>query len=265
MLSVPDAGELRLEQAGSVPLLRFHSLDHGGVISHAVLTRLGGVSRAPYQWLNVASSTGDDPDAVRENRALAMSAAAMAPGSVATSRQMGGSDVAVVDAPQVNGPPAVDAMVTGRPGVNLAMAFADCLPIIVADPAVPALALVHAGWRGSVGQVSLRTWEALAGLGACPERAVAYFGPAIGPCCYEVGQDVARRARALGCAGEESVQQRCGRLYLDLPGLNARLLAGVGVQAVHSGLCTACRADLFYSHRAESGRTGRFAVYAGIA
>ena len=151
------------------------------------------------------------------------------------------------------------------PGLLLSMAFGDCLPIILADTRVPAVALVHAGWRGSVAGVALRAWETLAALGARPETTTAYLGPAIGPCCYQVGEDVARQARGLGHCGEPGLAHGSGVTYLDLASLDAGLLATAGVAAVRSGVCTSCRHDLFFSHRADRGRTGHFAVYVGLA
>jgi hypothetical protein len=107
------------------------------------------------------------------------------------------------------------------------------LAIILADPTVPALALVHAGWRGTVGAIAVKAWKAMRDLGAKAQSTTAYLGPAICQNCYEVGEDVASLARRLGPAGEQSLEEREGRLYLDLPGLNASLL-----EAKECGPCT---------------------------
>ncbi|NPV07249.1 MAG: peptidoglycan editing factor PgeF [Anaerolineae bacterium] len=254
-----------LRSGPNPPLLGFAELEDRSPFVHGVFTRLGGVSQPPYDSLNVSLSVGDDPASVSENRRR--SAAAMQTHNYrqVVCHQMGGNEVAVVDAAGPPEPIQADALVTKCPGVVLSMTFADCLPIILTDPTVPVVSLVHAGWRGTVGGIALRAWEVMRRCGARPQSTTAYLGPAISPCCYEVGEDVAALARRLGPAGEASLETRRGRLYLDLPGLNAALLEGRGVRVVRSNLCTACRRDLFFSHRGDAGRTGRFAVYAGVA
>ena len=260
-----EVGALSLEAHAGVPVLTFPGLAGSGVVAHAILTRLGGVSLPPFDSLNVSVIGGDDPVAVEANTTRARAAAGMPAARDVACRQVGGNGAARVDKSYSGDAICADALATSEPGFLLSMAFGDCLPIIIADTRVPAVALVHAGWRGSVAGVALRAWETLAALGARPETTTAYLGPAIGPCCYQVGEDVARQAHGLGHCGENSLAHRSGVTYLDLASLNAGLLATAGVAAVRSGVCTSCRHDLFFSHRADRGRTGRFAVYVGLA
>lgn len=257
-------GRLSFRPADEVPLLRFPGLSETPGVSHAITTRVGGVSRPPYDRLNLSTAAGDDPAAVNRNRRLAHAATGIRPGRLVSCSQVGGNDVAVAWEPGETTPARADAIVSATPGLFLAMTFADCLPIILADASVPAVGLVHAGWRGTVGLVALHAWQALAGLGARPETTCAYLGPAIGPCCYEVGEDVAVLALRLGSPAAGSLESRQGRAYLDLAGINAAVLEDLGVAVQRSDVCTACNRHLLYSYRAAQGRTGRFAVYVGV-
>jgi YfiH family protein len=164
--------------------------------------------------------------------------------------------------------PATDALVTDTPGLALLLRFADCQPIILYDPARHAQGLVHAGWRGLAQGVARRAVETMQeAFGTNPSDLLAGLGPAIGPCCYTVGDDV---ASAMGYAlpdwREVMALEASGRGWrLDLPAANAQQLAAAGVptgQMERAGLCTACRNDEFFSHRADNGQTGRFAAVA---
>ncbi|MHB0876860.1 MAG: peptidoglycan editing factor PgeF [Anaerolineae bacterium] len=247
-----------------MPLLRFRGLGSEGTIRHAFTTRLGGVSSAPFHWLNLSLSVGDDEAAVLENRRLVAKATGMPLDRTAWCRQMSGNTAVIVDGPTAQ-PPEADALATRTPGVYLRIGLGDCLPIILADASVPAVAIAHAGWRGTVARVAENAWSALRSLGARPDSTVAYIGPGIGACCYEVGQDVVERVHALGTVGDAALESRDGSWHLDLPALNAGLLASHGVRSEFSHCCTACHSGLFFSHRADKGRTGRFCAFVGIA
>ncbi len=246
----------------------FQRLTAEGLV-HAIFTRLGGASREPYATLNVGSSVGDDQAAVAHNLARVYASLGLTPDQVATAHQVHSNRVAVVTA-QDGGRlvPATDALVTDTPGLALLMRFADCQPIILYDPARRALGLVHAGWRGLAQGIARRAVETMQeAFGTSPADLLAGLGPAIGPCCYTVGDDV---ASALGYALPDwrkvMTPEPSGTGWrLDLPAANAQQLAAAGVPArrmEQAGLCTACHNDEFFSHRAENGQTGRFAVLA---
>ena len=234
-------------------------------LSHAVFTRLGGISRPPFATLNVGNSVGDDPAATAENHSRIYQHMRLKSDCVATGQQVHGNHVAVVrlqDGGRVC--PKTDALVTASPGVALMLRFADCQPILLYDPARHALGLIHAGWRGLAQGVVRRAIEAMQhAFGSDPRNLIAALGPAIGPCCYEVGDNV---ATAMGYAlpNWRRVLQRDGSKWrLDLPAGNAQQLAVTGVAHIEeAGICTSCHYDEFYSHRAEHGLTGRFAVVA---
>jgi len=262
----------------------FQRLTVEGLV-HAVFTRLGGASREPFATLNVSRSVGDDEAAVVQNLARIYASLGLAPEQVATAHQVHSNRVAIVTA-QDGGQlvPATDGLVTDTPGLALLLRFADCQPIILYDPARRALGLVHAGWRGLAQGIARRAVETMQeAFGTKPSDLLAGLGPAIGPCCYTVGDDV---ASALGYAlpdwrkvmtldpgpmrrdlpGSERRDLSPGTAWrLDLPAANAQQLAAAGVRVRHieqAGLCTACHKDEFFSHRGDKGLTGRFA---GIA
>jgi YfiH family protein len=243
---------------------RFESLAAEG-LAHAVFTRLGGASLGPFATLNVGHTVGDGPAAVAENHARIYRHLALAADHVASAHQVHGNRIALVDAEgagQVY--PNADGLATNVPGVALFLRFADCQPILLYDPLHRALALVHAGWRGVVQAIARRAVETMQeAFDSQPGDLLAGLGPAIGPCCYTVGDDV---AAAVGYAlpGWKRVMHATeGGWRFDLSAANAQQLAAAGVRRIEdAGLCTSCRNDEFFSHRADHGRTGRFAVVA---
>jgi YfiH family protein len=225
---------------------------------HGFTTRSGGASRPPWDAANLGGAVGDDPAAVAENWGLLERATGL---RFARVRQVHGARVIRATAP---GAPAeeADAVVSVRPGVAACVSVADCVPILLADPASGAVAAVHAGWRGTLARAAREGVRALAAEGADPGRLLAAIGPSIGPCCYEVSPDLA--ARFAGELGPEVVVARDGAPRLDLWRANARVLEQSGVRAERVDVlrrCTACERDRFFSHRRDAGRTGRQVGY----
>lgn len=241
---------------------QFQTLTEQG-LGHAVFTRLGGVSRGPFATLNVGGTVGDDADSVAENHARIYAHLGLTADRVVTGRQVHGNHVAHASAAEGGTAlPSTDGLVTAAPGVALLLRFADCQPLLLYDPAHGAVGLVHAGWRGVALGMAHRAVEAMhAAFGTDPRAIVAGLGPAIGPCCYLVGHDV---AAAMGYALPHwrRVMRREGEAWrLDLPGANAQQLAAAGVEQIEQAeLCTACHREEFYSHRGDAGLTGRFAA-----
>lgn len=214
-------------------------------------TRQGGVSRAPYDALNLGRSTGDDPEAVAANRARVLQRAGLDPAALATAGQCHGTRVTEVFAPGHH--PECDALVTRVTGVALAVTTADCMSLLYSAPGV--VAAVHSGWRGTADGMPVATLEAVCQLAGCaPDAVHVAIGPAIRGCCYEVGEDVASRFPA------EAVRATSGRPRLDLPTAAERMLRTAGVRAeslTDTGACTSCEPALYFSHRRDQGRTGR--------
>jgi YfiH family protein len=149
-----------------------------------------------------------------------------------------------------------DALMTNSPGIALSIRTADCLPILIADPAKRAIAAIHAGWRGTVQGIVPKTVRAMeVQFGSRPEDLVVAAGPGIGRCCFEVGPEVAAQ---FGVAG---------RAKIDLVETIHRQLGrndGATGQFAATGLCTACRADLFHSYRRDREAAGRMVTVIGI-
>jgi len=235
---------------------------------HAMFSRLGGKSEAPWTSLNTGHTVGDDPTAVESNHQLICAALGIGRHDLVSPHQVHGTRVRIVGAEDRGTVcPETDALVTGTAGVYLMLRFADCVPLLFYDPACAVVGLAHAGWRGTVAQIGRATVETMtAAFGCKPGDIVAGIGPSIGPCCYEVGEDVAQAVwRAF--PGEDGVLEPRpnGRWHFDLWTANQLQLEGAGVGTVQiAGVCTACQTDEWYSHRAERGRTGRWAALIGM-
>lgn len=223
--------------------------------------RESGVSRPPFATLNLAFHTGDDPGSVRRNRRHVIEALGIPP--PAFLRQAHGARLVRVGEKRAGAgfedpddhAGEADVATATRPRLPMAILTADCLPIALASPSEGRLVLVHAGWRGlaaGVIEAGLRAFER-------PSGVLAAIGPAIGPCHYEVGEDVAL-AVAAGSTEGARTERRDGRLFLDLPGTAARVLRGGGVRTIdRAEECTACEESRFFSHRRD-GQTGRQAL-----
>jgi YfiH family protein len=251
--------------ANGIATYHFQSLEVEGLV-HAVFTRLGGVSQGPFATLNVGHTVGDDEAAVTENHARVYAHLGLRTDQVVSPRQVHGNRVEVVTASDTGRiVHNTDGLVTVSPGVALLLRFADCQPILLYDPIHHAVGLIHAGWRGVAQGVARRAVEKMLDcFGSRPEALIAGLGPAIGPCCYTVGHQVATvMAYVLPDWRQVMALEGKDRWRFDLPAANAQQLAAEGVRQIEQAhLCTACRQDEFYSHRADNGRTGRFAVVA---
>jgi len=213
-------------------------------------TREGGVSEGPYASLNLGRATADEPERVDENRRRICAEAGAQPEALAMNYQHHSADVLRARAGSRG--ERADGLWTEERGLPVLALAADCLPIALAraNGAKPAVAVLHAGWRGLVGGIAAEGVKTLGG-----GLVAAMIGPGIGPCCYEVGEEVAapfRRAFGMGL-------YRDGKL--DLWGAAERALRAAGVARVDRvDLCTACNPDRFFSHRRDDGLTGRQGV-----
>ncbi|MFJ8359670.1 peptidoglycan editing factor PgeF [Streptomyces sp. NPDC093984] len=225
----------------------------------AFTDRWGGVSAAPYEELNLGGAVGDDPEAVRTNRELAAKSLGLDPARVVWMNQVHGADVAVVDAPWgENRVPEVDAIVTARRGLALAVLTADCTPVLLADPVAGIVAAAHAGRPGMVAGVVPAAVRAMMELGADPSRIAARTGPAVCGRCYEVPE--AMRAEVSAVEPAAHAETSWGTPAVDVTaGVHAQLdRLGVRDRA-QSPVCTLESHDHF-SYRRDR-RTGRLAGY----
>ncbi len=244
--------------------VRWLEADLGGARA-AFATRLGGVSAAPFDRLNLGVLTDDSNEAVVENRRRLAAALGLDPARIPIGLQVHGADLAFHSGPQQPSPfalpgseiPEVDGHVVSAPGLAPLVFTADCLPVALFGPG--GVAMLHCGWRGLAAGIVASGVEA---VGAT----TAAIGPGIGPCCYEVGPEVLNAFSHLGPgiaraadgpisrAGDDESAHR----HLDLVEVARRLLLAAGVERIEAaGLCTSCEPELFFSHRRDAGRTGR--------
>jgi YfiH family protein len=227
-----------------------------------VTTRRGGVSGGPYASLNLGDHVGDDPTAVAENRRRLAGFFGVATDALVVVRQVHGATAAIVDA--ATRPNEADALVTADPRVVVCVLVADCVPVVVLDPTARVLAVVHAGWRGTVAGVVGATVERMVQLGAEPRRCVAAMGPCISGQGYQVGDEVAAALDQVGCAAAVR-PDGAGRHLADLSVACRLQLAAAGVPPASVVLPTAYtdKGQRFFSDRAARP-CGRFALAARL-
>lgn len=258
---------MNLTASGDIRYYQFPSLQHAD-LAHAVFARHGGVSPAPFHSLNVSVSVGDVRANMIENRQRSFRALDRDPDSVADLWQIHSAAVVRVDAPmgEIQAPPKADILITNRPEVTLFLRYADCVPIALFDPRHHAMALVHAGWRGTLQKASAAAARALMEhYGSRPQDIRAGIGPSIGPCHYAVGDEVVSQTRAAFGVKADRLLMANHQFHLDLWEANALALRQVGVEQIEiSHICTACHTEHFFSHRGERGQTGRFGALIGL-
>lgn len=229
-------------------------------------TREGGVSEPPFASLDLGLSVGDEPERVLENRRRLCAAAGIALERLVVPGQVHGTELAWVgegeagrgstESETVIG--AHDGLFTATPGLGLSISYADCVPVVVVagGDEGPALATVHAGWRGMIAGIVGRAAAELARRG---RLVAAVVGPSIGPCCFSVDEALRRRfeARFPGSTGAGAVDLwRCASRELECAGVPAG-------DITVSGVCTSSDAR-FFSHRRDRGATGRHLAIAWL-
>ena len=251
-------------------IFQFKNLQEQKEIIHFVSTRQGGVSKGAYKSLNIAFDVGDEKENVLQNRRLIMKEIGVLRESLVMAKQTHGSNVAVVRE-EDRGKGAfdfesaldgVDGMITNVPNVCLVVKTADCVPILLFDPARKVIGAVHAGWKGTVSKIAQEGVEKMVEVfGSDPKNILAGIGPSIGPCCYEVGSDVSQNVKiAFPDVQDQLLIQRENSVYFDLWMAGRIQLEKCGVTPKNietMDVCTSCRSDLFYSVR-KDGTTGRF-------
>ncbi len=227
-----------------------------GWLRHGFTTRAGGetgVYGSPGE-LNLGLTQEDERDVVLRNRERVL--ASMGGGRLATVRQVHGARIAFAGGAAVE----ADGMMTRDPGLVLGIMAADCVPVLLVDTRLRAVAAIHAGWRGTAAGIAGAGVAAMQReFGSRVGDLVTAVGPAIGPCCYAVGEEVRGRFAADLFEWDR----------LDLWEANRRQLVAAGVGAVSVvGECTACAMDQgrrkYFSHRADAGVTGRAMGVVGI-
>lgn len=257
---------------GASKVLFFRNLYDYKEIKHFVSTRLGGVSTAPFDSLNLGLHVDDDREKVIKNRKRLLASLNIAFKDMTITEQTHSGNVAVISEEQrgkgntchENSVSNSDAMVTNAKNVCIVVLVADCVPIILFDPIKKVIGVAHAGWRGTVKSIASHTVNAMVRqFGSLPEDIVAGIGPSIGPCCYRVGPEVLSRVRARVKDADDSIKNegRDGSGFLDLWDLNFKQLLRGGILEKNintARLCTSHNQQDFFSYRGHKGETGRF-------
>ena len=264
------------EPESALPLIRFHSLDDLDWLAAACSTRRGGVSTGFLAELNLGWSRGDVPENGPANDRRVVERMGFRLEDLALTHQVHGTSIVTVDRKLTVGPSferkirETDGLVCDQPGILLSATFADCVPVYLADPVSRQIALVHSGWKGTVGKIGEKAVELLASRGADVRALRAVIGPCISGGHYEVTGDVIE-ALSAGFSREEmaDIALRTDEIHwlCDLPAACWHTLrkAGVAEENIHfSGICTWENDSLLFSHRKTGGRRGNFNAFMGI-
>ena len=247
------------------------------IIKHAISTRLGGVSKKPFDSLNLALHVGDKVEDVLNNRKRFANALDLNAEDIVTPNQIHSDKIMRVDENH-KGRGALsyedsisetDALITNTPNLPLMLCFADCVPILFADIENHAIGIAHAGWKGTMLKIAAKTLMAMTDeFGTDPTKCLAAIAPSIGSCCYEVGDNVISACKKnFPNHINELVNERDGKIYIDLWKANLIQLIEVGMKEENIDIareCTCCKSSWYFSYRAahHSGQdeTGRIAA-----
>ena len=270
---------MQIDTDSSIPLARFDTLRQYTGLVHAVSTRHGGVSRGAFASLNLGRVVGDDAESVETNYQRLADALDVPRAGMTTTWQVHSDRIVRATRDNAGGMiDKADGVVTDVPGLPITQRYADCTPVLVYDPRRHAVGVAHAGWRGTVAGVTPALVQAMVEhFGSDPTDLIGAVGPAIGPCCYEVGPEVVDAASAVFAAVRSEVLLTKSRslngngaadaaqpaIHFDLWRANQWQFEQAGVQQVEvAGICTRCQRDIFFSHRGDHGVTGRFGAVA---
>ena len=265
---------MTLNYENGVPLLTYNSLSEIKTIRHAFSTRLGGVSKGEFTSMNLSFGRGDSDENVTENYKRFCNAAGFDYNTLTASAQDHHTFVRYVTEENAGigiykprDMQSVDALVTDKKGVTLVTYYADCTPLFFVDTKNNAIALAHAGWRGTVGRIGERVIETMREkCSTDPKDLICAIGPAISKCCYEVDSDCAENFLHLVDLDTDSFvfPKNDGKFMVDLLEANRQILAKAGVNPDNitvSDLCTKCNSELLWSHRATNGKRGTMAAF----
>lgn len=246
-------------------------------VKTAFTTRIGGASPDPYRSLNMGLHVGDQVQKVITNRALLLEVLGSKIDAMVCCEQVHGAEIARVEyknagcgSSEMSSAIAnCDAMISNTPGLYLTAFFADCIPIFLFDPRCRAIGLAHAGWKGTMQRIAAATInEMINHFGCLIHDLEVFIGPGIGPCCFEIQEDLADKVKKEFPNTDGLLQKQHKRLTWNLAKTNFRILEEIGVQADKIGvceLCTACKKDLFFSYRRDHGITGRMGAVIALS
>ena len=266
---------LNIHRNSSVYYVTFPSFEKTGLVKHLYSTRRGGVSTGYFGPMNLGFTRGDDRFAVIENFRRISYVTGIYPGDMVFSDQVHGDKILYVDQQDrgkgIYSPKemrGVDGLITDKSKVCLVTFYADCVPLFFLDPVKKVIGLAHAGWRGTVLEIGRKMVERFCkDFGSKPSDILAGIGPSIGPCCFEVGQDVEGEFAAAFPAWRNMIirpAETPGKSYVDLWTTNRLILEKAGVRPEHitvTDLCTKCHDEYFHSHRRMGNERGTQAAF----
>ena len=253
-------------------ILFFENLSAYKEIRHFISTRKGGVSKPPFDSLNLGLNVGDDTGNVLKNRKRLATTIGIPLRHFTIGEQIHSGNVIIISEESkgkgstnykeaIN---ATDAMVTNAAGICLVILVADCVPMLFFDPVRRAIGVAHAGWKGTLQLIAQKTVKAMEkAFGSSAKDILVGVGPSIGPCCYKVGPDVISQVEAIFSNKKEYIlnESKNGDGYFDLWKANLDQLLHVGIKRNNIEMamnCTCHNYDLFFSYRYQKGATGRF-------
>ena len=251
---------MRIAEIGNISLYKSDVLSKFHNLTHGFTTRKGGVSTGEYESMSLSHFRGDDISCVRKNEEILCENLGLDIKRLTATKQEHTSVIEIIDKTNIGigihygWEKGVDAVITMEKNVPLLCYAADCVPILMYADDIKAIAAIHSGWRGTDEKIAVKTLKKLKELGADAKNIYVAIGPCIGQCCYEVSEDVAKRFEE-----KHSIAKGGGKYMLDLAKVNYDLALQMGVMEENislSGICTACNNDLFFSHRAQNGKSG---------
>lgn len=257
---------MELKKAGKIHYFEPTLLAAAQVAEQGFTTRHEGVSRPPYNSLNLGVNTLDSLHSVKGNQSLLARAMGGKMERFVTVTQVHGTDLLIIDAPNQDFSHfrkiECDGVITDQPGVMIGVGVADCVPILLLDPVKGVVAALHAGWKGTAGGIAVKGVEAFVSVfGSNRADILAAVGPAIGSCCYEVDGIVKEAFEKSDCAwGDVAEASGKEKWQLDLAKANYMQLLAAGLaesQIVRAEQCVSCNPEQFFSYRRDQGDTGR--------
>ncbi len=264
---------LNIKKADEVVFLTFPKIEAAGGVTHGFSTRLGGVSGGHCSSMNFSFTLDDSEADVIKNFEIFCRAIGSDSKNAVLSQQTHTANLRVVTS-QDRGKGLfcerdytdIDGLVTNEKGLVLVTQYADCTPLAFYDPVKRVVATSHAGWRGTVQEIGLKTVELMVSRFGCdPKNILCGIGPNIGKCCYEVDDPVIKEINKLSYLDLAScyTKKESGRYMLDLREVNREILINSGILPENidvADLCTCCNSDIFHSHRATAGKRGTLAL-----
>lgn len=231
-------------------------------VIHGFSLRCGGVSKGEFDSMNVGLRRGDNPFDAIKNIEICCDALRLEKENLTLTYQTHTSQVRFLESEDIGKGfvrewgKGVDGVITHMPNLPIMCYSADCVPTLLYDPVKKLIGAIHGGWRGTKENIIGNAIDCMCEKGSCAEDVIAFIGPAIGICCYEVSEDVGEGfLKYPGCV---KVKPN-GKYMLDLKKITMAQLIEKGVREENienSNICTCCRNDMFFSHRKQNGTSG---------